>query len=534
MRFQRFPHCPNETGLGTLGGNGDRPLNAHLTSRCLQHRVPASRLAGGFGWLLLLALLVSVATGCATSPDSQTARLEVDPPQTFDATGRTNRFPTTAWLSDFANPRLLELVEEALSRNLDLQAAAARVEAAAANRRITAAARLPQLGATAAASRRDNASDLGFGIIRHDKLDNISLGLNLAWEVDLWGKLKNRTQAAIAEYEAETNVLHAARLSLAANTLKAWFSAVTLQLQLQLAEETLAVFEKNLTVVEGSYKRGLPNRALDVRLTRANVEGARGTVEARRRQRDAAGRSLEVLLGRYPADAIVLTTNLPPLHRDVPPGLPSELLNRRPDIVAAERRLAASLERVKGARKDLLPTISLSASGGTVSTDLRELLDTDRIFWNIAGNLAQPLFQGGRLRAGVDLAQANNRQAVATFSQTVLTAFQEVETFLAAEDFLRREAVALERAAAESIGGEQLAWQQYQRGLVDIITVLESQRRAFNARSSLLNVINDRLQNRINLHLALGGDFTTAGPEIDTTTANVTTPDARPLASLAP
>lgn len=496
--------------------------------------VPARFFAGTAGrFLLLLPLL---AAGCATSPDSQMARVPVETPDRFEATGRTDSFPATAWLTDFTDPQVRDVVREALARNFDLQAAAARVEAAVANQRIAAASRLPQLGATAGASRRGTATELANGDISHDTLDTLSLGLNLAWEIDLWGKLKNRTQAAIADYEAETNVLHAARLSLAATTLKAWFNAVELELQLALARETLDIFEKNLTVVEGSYKRGLPNRALDVRLTRANVEAARSTVEARRRQRDAAGRSLEVLLGRYPGDAIVLVTNLPPLLHEVPPGLPADLLHRRPDILAAERRLAASLERVKVARKDLLPTVSLSASGGTASSELRDLLDSDRVFWNVAGNLAQPLFQGGRLRAGVDLANANSRQAVATFSQTVLNAFREVETFLAAEDFLRREEAALENAAVESIGGEQLAWQQYQRGLVDIITVLESQRRAFNARSSLLNVINDRLQNRINLHLALGGDFTAPPPVEDTETGSTLPAPAasRPLAALAP
>jgi len=214
-----------------------------------------------------------------------------------------------------------------------------------------------------------------------------------------------------------------------------------------------------------------------------------------------------VLLGRYPADALQVSTNLPSLRQEVPAGLPSQLLRRRPDVVAAERQLAASLERVKAAKKEMLPTISLSASGGTSSGDLRDLLDTERIFWTVAGNLAQPIYQGGRLRAGVDFSDANSRQALANFSQSVLNAFQEVETFLAAEPHLQEEELALDQAAQESMAAEQLAWQQYQRGLVDIITVLETQRRAFNARSALLSVTNSRLVNRANLYLALGGDF---------------------------
>lgn len=402
-------------------------------------------------------------------------------------------------------------MKEALTHNYDLAAAAARVEMAAAQWRQAGASRLPRGSLTAGGSRRSAVSEFG-GTTRREETDQLNLGLNLAWEVDLWGKLAHRVRAARADYQAERNLWQAARLSLAARTLQAWFNAVELELQSQLARETLEVFENTRQVVESSYKRGLPNRALDVRLARANVESARATWETRRRQRDAAVRALEVLLGRYPAEILALETNLPPLRREVPPGLPSELLSRRPDLRAAERELAAALERAGAARKELLPTLSLSGSAGGASNRLRDLLDSDRLFWNLAANLVQPVFEGGRLRAGVDLAQAATRQALARYAQTVLTAFREVETALAAEAYLRREEAALSRAAEESIGAEQLAWQQYQRGLVDIITVLESQRRAFAARSNLLNVRNARLQNRLDLYLALGGDFTVVAP----------------------
>jgi outer membrane protein TolC len=187
--------------------------------------------------------------------------------------------------------------------------------------------------------------------------------------------------------------------------------------------------------------------------------------------------------------------------------LPSDLLHRRPDLIAAERQLAASLERVKIAKKDLLPTISLSSSTGTSSGELRDILDPDLLIWNIAGNLTQPIFQGGRLLAGIDLANANSRSALANYAQVALNAFRELESLLAAEGFLQDELSASEQAAIESVAAEELAWQQYQRGLVDIITVLESQRRAFTAQSSLLSVMNNRLANRINLYLALGGNF---------------------------
>lgn len=445
--------------------------------------------------------------GCATSPENQSSKVEVEAPSYFGESAKTNAFDPLSWLRDFNDPQLIGLIDEALRSNYDLQAAAARLEGAGANQRVVDSARYPQINGAAGASLRNNLLEQTDGSLERSTLDSYSAGLNLFWEIDVWGKLKNRSQAAIADLEEQMALYDAARFSLAANTLKSWFTTVEAELQLQLADETVRVFQQNLQVVEGSYKRGLPDRALDVRLTRANVEGAQSTKFFRERLRDASGRSLETLLGRYPADSIQIMTNLPDLNFEIPPGLPSELLSRRPDLIAAERRLAGSLERVKVAKKEMLPTISLTSNAGTSSGDLQDMLDLERVLWNVAGNLAQPIFQGGRLIAGVDLADANSRLALANYSQAVLNAFREVETFLAAEDYLRNEFTAVERAAAESVAAEALAWQQYQRGLVDIITVLESQRRAFNAQSTLLNVINDRLANRVNLYLALGGDF---------------------------
>ncbi len=461
----------------------------------------------------LTAVVALLLAGCATSPENQSSRVDLGVPPHFGENANAPAFDQMSWLRDFNDPQLIDLIDEALRSNYDLQAAAARLEGAGANRRAVDSARYPQVNGSAGAGVRNNILEQGNGSLERSTLDSYSAGLNLFWEIDVWGKLKNRSQAAIADLEEQVALYDAARFSLAANTLKSWFITVEAELQLQLADETVRVFQQNLQVVEGSYKRGLPDRALDVRLTRANVEGAQSTKYFRERLRDASGRSLETLLGRYPSDSIQIMTNLPVLNFEIPPGLPSELLSRRPDLVAAERRLAGSLERVKVAKKEMLPTISLTSSAGTSSGDLRDMLDLERVLWNVAGNLAQPVFQGGRLIAGVDLADANSRLALASYSQAVLNAFREVETFLAAEDYLRKEFAAVESAAAESVAAEGLAWQQYQRGLVDIITVLESQRRAFNAQSTLLNVINDRLANRVNLYLALGGGFGRPGRE---------------------
>ena len=465
-----------------------------------------SRLRSSYPWLCLPLLLVA----CARSPKSQLSKLPIAVPEQFSTETGVSTSASFDWISDFGDPALQALVAEVQQSNYNLEAAAGRLDAVSANQRIVRAARVPSIQGGFSGSRQKNNFQNLAGSIGTRLFNSYNLNASVAWEMDLWGKVKNRTQAAIADVEAEQSNYRAFQFSLAATTLRTWFETVESELQLQLARETLNVFEKNLTVVEASFERGLPNRALDVRLTRANVENARSTLALRRRIRDAAGRSVETLLGRYPSGQLLVRTNLPSLVTAVPPGLPSDLLHRRPDLIAAERQLAASLERVKIAKKDLLPTISLSSSTGTSSGELRDILDPDLLIWNIAGNLTQPIFQGGRLLAGIDLANANSRSALANYAQTALNAFQELESLLAAEGFLQQELEASQRAATESVAAEELAWQQYQRGLVDIITVLESQRRAFTAQSSLLSVINNRLANRINLYLALGGDFAQA------------------------
>ncbi len=464
-------------------------------------------------FFILPVLVAFLCTNCARSPKSQIESLPVPVPETYAEAPVESLPERLNWLADFDTPGLAELVQEAVEANFNLQAAAARLESVIANQRITRTARVPSLSSSLNGRRQENNFQNLAGGIAARTFNSFDLGLSAAWEMDIWGKIKNRTQAAVADVEAERANYQAAQFSLAANTLRTWFDTVEAELQIQLAQETLRAFQQNLEVVEASFERGLPDRALDVRLTRANVESARSTLALRTRQRDVAGRNLELLLGRYPADTLTIHTNLPTLVRSIPTGVPSTLLERRPDLLVAERQLAATMERVKAAKKDLLPSINLSASTGRSSGEFNDLLDPDRMIWNIAAGLSQPIFQGGRLLAGVDLAQANQKAALATYAQTALNAFREVETLLAAEDYLQAELNAAQASAAESVAAEELALQQYQRGLVDIITVLESQRRAFTARSSAISVANARLANRINLYLALGGDFAVPSSE---------------------
>jgi outer membrane protein TolC len=187
--------------------------------------------------------------------------------------------------------------------------------------------------------------------------------------------------------------------------------------------------------------------------------------------------------------------------------LPAQLLQRRPDLIAAERQLAAAEREQDAAQKDLLPQISLTAAGGTASQLFENLLDGDFSVWSLASNLTQPIFQGGRIRATIDRSTAVREQAAAQYRDTALRAFYEVESTLAAEQFLRVEQSKLTLAAEEATATETLAWRRYRNGTGDFLSALDAQRTADTARSRLLSVANLLLQNRIDLYLALGGDF---------------------------
>ncbi|MDX8410404.1 MAG: efflux transporter outer membrane subunit [Mariprofundaceae bacterium] len=460
----------------------------------------------------IAVLAMMLQAGCAATP-APSPDLPEMPAQwsASDAATSPVALSDRGWLADFDDERLESLVSEALSSNHDLAASAARLAAARQQARIAGAARLPEinLGLNAARSKR---APSGLSASSARAVTSYGLDATLSWEADVWGRIRAGSQAATKDFEAARADWRAARLSLAAEVARDWFTLVEAQAQERLALRTLTSFRQSLEVVEGRYRAGLAT-ALDFRLARENAATAKANLAGRRLERDSAARVLEVLLGRFPSSAIEATPSPPRLNRAVPAGLPSDLLARRPDLVASEKRLAASGWRVAEARRARLPSLTLTATGGTASDSLRNLLDWDFLVWSIVSGLTQPLFTAGRLSAEQALAEARDREALELYAQTVLNALREVESSLAAESYLFEQERALANAAAEAGQASDLALERYGRGLSDMVTLLVAQRRAFDAESAHLRTARERLVNRVNLYLALGGDFTT--PEND-------------------
>ena len=258
--------------------------------------------------------------------------------------------------------------------------------------------------------------------------------------------------------------------------------------------------------VRGRFAAGI-RPPLDLRLALLNLSNAEALLQQRLQQFDSAARQLKVLLGEYANDVIGAPLVLPDLRAGVPAGLPAELVSRRPDLLAAERRLASFEARAGLARTNLLPNVLLTAGGGTATDALRSLVDGDFTVWRLLANVTAPIWEGGRLREEVTRAEAQSAEALAQFANTALTAYAEVETALAAEAVLLERERQLAASVEHAQGAARLAYERYLTGIDNYITVLESQRSAAQAEGELIAARRLRLENRVDLYLALGGGF---------------------------
>ncbi|MCP4415560.1 MAG: TolC family protein, partial [Chloroflexi bacterium] len=280
--------------------------------------------------------------------------------------------------------------------------------------------------------------------------------------------------------------------------------------QLELSQSSLESYQLSQERILARYEKGL-RPSLDYRFSRSSVAAAESQMYQRMQQADQSKRQVELILGRYPSAKIELSANLPLELQDIPAGIPANLLERRPDIISAERKLAASQCNVSAARAALFPSIRLTASGGTSTNDLSEILNMDFSVWSIAANVLQPIFQGGKLRANVRLNEALQKQAFAAYADIVLRAYSEVEAILAADQYLKKQEAATKIARDEALAAKELSDDRYYKGLADIITLLDARRQANNAESQLLTIRRLRLENRVDFYVALGGQYRIEG-----------------------
>jgi NodT family efflux transporter outer membrane factor (OMF) lipoprotein len=450
---------------------------------------------------IVAAAVAAAATGCAINPPPTTGELQKESlphtavPAAWKAGGGVAAPVADRWLASFDDPALSALVAEALAYNADLQVAAARVDQAAAYVKVANASLLPSVGVFATGGGKSGGSG---------GLDGAFLNASL--ELDVWGRLRYGRAAAEEQSVAVAADYAYARQSLAATVAKGWFVTIEAGLQRTIAQDVLRSSESLLRIAQERLRVGNGNEQA-VAEARANVGTYRDTLRQVELAREQALRALELLLGRYPAAEITVAEHLSPMPPPAPVGMPSQLLERRPDVIAAERRVAAAFDRIGEARAAQLPRISLTAGGSSVSSDLLQLKDTSNPIWSVGANLIAPLYQGGALRAQVEIRSAEQKQAVADYARTGQRAFGEVENALAAENALRERDAILEATLRDSARALELAQIQYRVGAVDLRAVEQNQLALYAARTSRLRVQTERLAQRVNLYLALGGGF---------------------------
>lgn len=465
--------------------------------------------------LLLLATLLPL-TGCfrSAAPPQRQPRVQV--PAIWNSGEPVEGTVEVHWWKQFQDPQLDVLIEEALSNNHQLHAAAARLETALNQARIAGADLVPSMGFALNSSRqRQNFIGLplpGFaGRVPQATYTLMGVALDISWEADLWGRIRSGQIRAGAMASAQSADLAAVRHSLAAQTAKAWFASTAAHLQLVLAREMAASYETTSQWVKNRFEAGF-QPALELRLVLADLSAAESLIHLRREQLDRGILQIELLAGRYPVGDLKVRDGLPTVSAGLPAGLPSELLTRRPDLIAAQRRLLASDAGIVQSQAALHPRLSLTTAGGTATDSLLSLLHGNYAVWSLLGNLVQPIFQGGRLRRQVDIARSRSEEALEIYTDAVLQAFGEVETALSVESLLRDRLRELEESAAEARAARKQAKLRYRHGQGGVLTVLETERRILDVKSRILTLQHLLLDNRIDLHLALGGGFDPNAP----------------------
>lgn len=452
-----------------------------------------------------VALAILALSGCAVGPDY--ARPDMDLPKDFAVAASDVPAPE-AWWQVFRDPVLDRLVAEALAANRDLAAAAARIEQARAQGAIVRADQLPSAGVDVSRSR-DRASEKGSFPLPPDAIETNTnrAVVRLAWEFDFWGKYRRASEAARADLIAAGAGRDAVRASLVAEVARAHFALQALDESLEIAERTRKGRRVALELLRARFDAGVLSE-LELRQFEAEVHAAEAVVPALARDRSRQEGALAVLLGRSPRailEAAIERGTTPARDAvEVPAGLPSDLLRRRPDLREAEARLMAANARIGVARAAYYPSISLTGFLGGESQSLSDLFSGPARTWSLAAGLLQPIYGGGQIRGGVDLADARTREAAADYERGVALAFKEVRDAIALQA-TAREALTARRAQVVALQRAlSLAKLRYEAGMTGLLELLDAERQLLAVRLEAIGADRDRRNAVVDLYLALG------------------------------
>jgi multidrug efflux system outer membrane protein len=457
---------------------------------------------------VLTMLVTGLLAGCETSPWRETPA--AIPVMTAPADWRTSTVTARSladrdWRDTFGGAELAALVEEALIHNSDLLIATARIDEARARHGLQRAQRFPTLGGDASYTRQRLPAGQAT-----ENLDSEAMSLGLAvpaWEVDLWGRLAKLDAAARANLLATAHTRQAVRLSLIAEVALGYIQLLTLDAELHVADSTAASRRESLRMVELRFAAGVA-AGVDLQQAKTSLAAAEQAQASLGRQRALVENSLAVLVGRNPGAVLredhLRQFRLPP---ELAAGLPSALISRRPDILAADQALRATSANVDAARKAWFPTISITGFLGLVSPQLSGLFDDGRDAWSVSPAVTLPIFTAGRLASNLELARAEQAVAAEQYRLTVRNAFLEVENALVAYQRLREERLAVDRAVAADRERLRLVDLRYRNGVSSYFEVLDSQRQLFDSELEQIRATRAAYAAVVQLYRALGGGW---------------------------
>ena len=480
--------------------------------------------------VVLLVTLV-ITTACTVGPNYK--RPVVETPQAYRGAEAAAAAPASLadlpWFDLFQDPVLTGLVTTALKQNFDLRIAAERVLQARALYRVDRSNQFPTIEASAAVISA-RSSEVGASAVPPGGDTDVSYaqaGFSLGWELDVWGRLRRLTEAARAEYVASEEARHAIVMTLVADVMQTYLGLRALDLELAIAHRTRDIATDGLRLTESRQQRGIAT-ALDVRQAAQLLYTARGQIASIEREIALTEHALSLLLGQHPGDVprgVAIESLRVPAA--VPAGLPSSLLERRPDIRQAEQQLIAANARIGAARAEYFPRISLTGFLGVQSRALSDLLTGPAALWSVGAGAAAPIFNAGRIGANVKFAEAVQRELVVNYQRAIYTALREVSDALAGYRKTAEQRAEQELLVEALEASTRLSNQRYQGGIDNYLQVLDAQRNLFQGELDLARLRQQELASIVLLYRALGGGWSLPSGATGSSGAGADAPAAR-------
>jgi multidrug efflux system outer membrane protein len=461
--------------------------------------------------ILLFASLLLLVSGCAVGPNYKRPAVNTPEEFRFSSGAATNSFADLAWWQVFKDPILQDLIHTALTNNYNLKQAVARVEEA---RNLAVAARaplFPQVGYGGDIGRGRNALYNSPATLNGSVASSAQVNLNAAWEIDFWGRIRRLSEAARARYLATDEARRGVTISLVSDVATTYFQLLQLDQELKIQRDATNAYSDTFRIFNDRRINGVVSR-LETDRAAAALANAEAGIPALELQIASTENQLSVLLGRVPgafSRGVLAGQEL--MGPEIPAGLPSELLRRRPDVLGAEQSLRAANADVGANLANFFPKIGLTTFMGKVSPELSAFTAGSANAWNVGGSLAGPLFQGGQLLAQYRAAKARFDEASAGYQQTVLTSFQEVANALVSKEKLAEIRIYEDQEVAALASSVQLATERYLNGKSSYYEVLQAQQELYPAQRVSAQTQAGELTAVVQLYRALGGGWTPAG-----------------------